>query len=133
MKFFAFDCFDHIICTIYLLRHLYKLRLRSEAALWTGKNLSYYMLISVLFFYSEFLNLWKMTAFEEMGVMPELGKAVEELDWMLPTDVQAEAVPMILGGGDVLMAAETGSGKNGCLLSSNFTNRAWSPQGPVWR
>ena len=38
-------------------------------------------------------------------------------DWLiyirLPTDVQAEAVPLILGGGDVLMAAETGSGKTG--------------------
>lgn len=33
----------------------------------------------------------------------------------LPTDVQAEAVPLILGGGDVLMAAETGSGKTGAF------------------
>ncbi|KAL5021790.1 hypothetical protein ScPMuIL_000945 [Solemya velum] len=56
-----------------------------------------------------------MTAFEEMGVMPELGQAVEEMDWSLPTDVQAEAIPMILGGGDVLMAAETGSGKTGAF------------------
>ncbi|XP_067652887.1 ATP-dependent RNA helicase DDX1-like isoform X2 [Haliotis asinina] len=56
-----------------------------------------------------------MTAFEEMGVMPEIGKAVEEMDWSLPTDVQAEAIPMILGGGDVLMAAETGSGKTGAF------------------
>ena len=44
-----------------------------------------------------------MTAFEEMGVLPELGRAVEEMDWTLPTDVQAEAIPVILGGGDVLM------------------------------
>ena len=44
-----------------------------------------------------------------------LGKAVEEMDWMLPTDVQAEAIPLILGGGDVLMAAETGSGKTGAF------------------
>lgn len=56
-----------------------------------------------------------MTAFEEMGVLPEIAKAVEEMEWNLPTDVQSEAVPLILGGGDVLMAAETGSGKTGAF------------------
>uniref|UniRef100_A0A023GNS0 ATP-dependent RNA helicase n=1 Tax=Amblyomma triste TaxID=251400 RepID=A0A023GNS0_AMBTT len=56
-----------------------------------------------------------MTAFEEMGVLPEIAQAVEEMEWTLPTDVQAEAVPLILGGGDVLMAAETGSGKTGAF------------------
>ncbi|OON19217.1 DEAD/DEAH box helicase, partial [Opisthorchis viverrini] len=50
-----------------------------------------------------------------MGVMPELSKAVQEMDWILPTDIQGEAVPLILGGGDVLMAAETGSGKTGAF------------------
>lgn len=29
-----------------------------------------------------------MTAFEEFGVMPELGAAVDEMGWTLPTDVQ---------------------------------------------
>ncbi len=33
----------------------------------------------------------------------------------LPTDIQSEAIPLILGGGDILMAAETGSGKTGWL------------------
>ena len=33
----------------------------------------------------------------------------------LPTDIQAEVVPLILGGGDVLAAAETGSGKTGAF------------------
>lgn len=56
-----------------------------------------------------------MTAFEEFGVIPELSKAVDEMEWLLPTDVQAEAIPLILGGGDVLMAAETGSGKTGAF------------------
>lgn len=51
----------------------------------------------------------------EMGVLPELSKAVQEMDWILPTDIQSEAVPLILGGGDVLMAAETGSGKTGAF------------------
>ena len=30
----------------------------------------------------------EMTAFEEFGVMPELGAAVDEMGWTLPTDVQ---------------------------------------------
>lgn len=33
----------------------------------------------------------------------------------LPTPVQAEAVPLILGGGDVMAAAETGTGKTGAF------------------
>lgn len=37
------------------------------------------------------------------------------MEWTLPTDVQAEAIPLILGGGDGLMAAETGSGKTGAF------------------
>ena len=33
----------------------------------------------------------------------------------LPTPVQSEALPLILGGGDVMAAAETGSGKTGAF------------------
>ena len=61
------------------------------------------------------LTYFQMTAFEEFGVLPEIGKAVDEMSWSLPTDVQSEAIPLILGGGDVLMAAETGSGKTGAF------------------
>ncbi|XP_054167178.1 ATP-dependent RNA helicase Ddx1-like [Oppia nitens] len=56
-----------------------------------------------------------MTAFEEMGIMSEIAEAVEQMEWTLPTDIQSEAIPLILGGGDVLMAAETGSGKTGAF------------------
>eukprot|EP00026_Physarum_polycephalum_P004090 Phypoly_transcript_04107.p1 GENE.Phypoly_transcript_04107~~Phypoly_transcript_04107.p1 ORF type:complete len:722 (+),score=91.51 Phypoly_transcript_04107:71-2236(+) len=56
-----------------------------------------------------------MSAFEELGVMPAIIRAVEELDWLLPTPIQQDAIPMILGGGDVLAAAETGSGKTGAF------------------
>ena len=49
--------------------------------------------------------------FDALGLMPELIRAVDDLNWYLPTDVQDESLPLILGGGDVMMvAAETGSG-----------------------
>lgn len=56
-----------------------------------------------------------MAAFEELGIMPEIVSTLSSMEWILPTDIQAEAIPMILGGGDVLMAAETGSGKTGAF------------------
>mmetsp|Transcript_3310 Transcript_3310/g.11990 ORF Transcript_3310/g.11990 Transcript_3310/m.11990 type:complete len:215 (-) Transcript_3310:1-645(-) len=56
-----------------------------------------------------------MSVFEEVGLMPELIKAVEDQGWLLPTPIQQEAVPLILTGGDVLAAAETGSGKTGAF------------------
>ncbi|KAK0426316.1 hypothetical protein QR680_009642 [Steinernema hermaphroditum] len=56
-----------------------------------------------------------MTAFEELGVLPELSEAVSSIGWELPTDIQSEAIPAILGGCDVFMAAETGTGKTGAF------------------
>ncbi len=50
-----------------------------------------------------------------MGVRPELIDAVTEMGWLLPRDIQDEAIPMILGGADVLFASETGTGKTGAL------------------
>ncbi len=46
-----------------------------------------------------------MSAFEELGVCPEIIRACDEQGWSLPTAVQAEAVPLILGGGDVMVGA----------------------------
>jgi len=47
-----------------------------------------------------------------LGLLDELVAAVEDdFEWTLPTAVQDECIPLILGGGDVLASSETGSGK----------------------
>eukprot|EP01053_Blabericola_migrator_P000211 Blabericola_migrator_1__210@NODE_1055_length_5577_cov_147_372414_g725_i0_p1_GENE_NODE_1055_length_5577_cov_147_372414_g725_i0NODE_1055_length_5577_cov_147_372414_g725_i0_p1_ORF_typecomplete_len761_score140_94DEAD/PF00270_29/6_7e42DEAD/PF00270_29/2_2e03Helicase_C/PF00271_31/4_7e03Helicase_C/PF00271_31/1_4e21SPRY/PF00622_28/1_4e21ResIII/PF04851_15/0_31ResIII/PF04851_15/3_7e06Helicase_RecD/PF05127_14/2_7Helicase_RecD/PF05127_14/1_1e02Scm3/PF10384_9/0_3_NODE_1055_length_5577_cov_147_372414_g725_i010 len=56
-----------------------------------------------------------MSAFEELGVCPEIIQAIEEDGWLLPTPIQGECIPYILGGQDVCAAAETGSGKTGAF------------------
>ena len=58
--------------------------------------------------------------FEAMGLMPELQKGVEECGYLLPTEVQDEAIPLILGGGDVMVAAPTGSGKTAAFALANL-------------
>ncbi len=37
------------------------------------------------------------------------------MGWRLPNDVQAECIPLILGGGDIMCASETGTGKTGAF------------------
>ncbi|EFP11767.1 hypothetical protein CRE_26736 [Caenorhabditis remanei] len=72
-----------------------------------------------------------MTAFEEFGIIPELSEAISSLNWTLPTAVQSEAIPAILGGADALIAAETGSGKTGafCLpIAQIVWERRKSPE-----
>jgi ATP-dependent RNA helicase DDX1 len=52
-----------------------------------------------------------MPAWEELGLLPELVQAVLKMEWHLPSPVQEEAIPLVLGGGDVMTAAPTGTGK----------------------
>ena len=56
-----------------------------------------------------------MAAFCELGASLEVCASLETMGWHLPTDVQAEAVGLVLGGGDVAAAAETGGGKTGAF------------------
>jgi len=46
--------------------------------------------------------------FDSLGLMPELLHSIEDMAWLLPTDVQDETIPNFLGGRDVMVAAPTG-------------------------
>lgn len=49
--------------------------------------------------------------FSDLGLAPELLKAIDEQGYTEPTPVQEKAIPPILLGRDVMAAAQTGTGK----------------------
>src|SRR6476660_5401007 len=51
------------------------------------------------------------TSFEELGLRPELLRAVAEAGYTTPTPIQVQAIPVILAGKDVMGGAQTGTGK----------------------
>jgi ATP-dependent RNA helicase RhlE len=49
--------------------------------------------------------------FEDLGLMPELLRAVADNGYTDPTPIQQQAIPVILAGKDVMGGAQTGTGK----------------------
>jgi ATP-dependent RNA helicase RhlE len=50
-------------------------------------------------------------SFENLGLIEPLLKAVQEAGYSTPTPIQAQAIPAVLAGGDLLAGAQTGTGK----------------------
>lgn len=50
-------------------------------------------------------------SFASLGIAPELARAARSLGWCEPMRVQAQAIPAVLRGADLLARAPTGSGK----------------------
>ena len=49
--------------------------------------------------------------FSDLGLQPELLRAVADKGYDIPTPIQAQAIPAVLSGRDVLAGAQTGTGK----------------------
>ncbi|MES0371297.1 MAG: DEAD/DEAH box helicase [Mariprofundaceae bacterium] len=49
--------------------------------------------------------------FDKLGLSPELLRAVSDQGYTKPTPVQAQSIPIILEGHDILAGAQTGTGK----------------------
>jgi len=54
--------------------------------------------------------------FSDLGLSPTMLKVVKKLGYEHPTPVQAEAIPAVLQGRDLLAAAQTGTGKTAAFL-----------------
>jgi ATP-dependent RNA helicase RhlE len=49
--------------------------------------------------------------FDELGLLPELLRAVSDAGYTEPTPIQIQAIPVVLAGKDVMGGAQTGTGK----------------------
>ncbi len=54
--------------------------------------------------------------FKSLGLHPALLQAIRDMRYEAPTPVQAEAIPAILTGSDVLATAQTGTGKTAAFV-----------------
>lgn len=52
-----------------------------------------------------------MPSFADLGLLPELLRAITEAGYTTPTPIQSQAIPVVLAGHDILAGAQTGTGK----------------------
>ena len=52
-----------------------------------------------------------MLAFADLGLHPQLLASIAETGYTIPTPIQAQAIPVVMEGRDVMGAAQTGTGK----------------------
>jgi len=55
-------------------------------------------------------------SFADLGLKPELLRAVADKGYTDPTPIQAQAIPAVLSGADVLAGAQTGTGKTAAFV-----------------
>ena len=60
--------------------------------------------------------------FATLGLIDPLLRSLEKLGYQTPTPVQAQAIPAVLAGRDLMAAAQTGTGKT-CLLYTSPSPR----------
>jgi ATP-dependent RNA helicase DDX42 len=57
-----------------------------------------------------------VTSFAHFGFDEQLMKAIRKLEYVQPTPIQAQAVPVALNGRDIIGIAKTGSGKTAAFI-----------------
>src|SRR5579875_2553837 len=55
-------------------------------------------------------------SFENLGLTPELLRALADKGYVHPTPIQSQAIPAVLTGRDVLAGAQTGTGKTAAFV-----------------
>jgi len=69
--------------------------------------------------------------FTELGLAPEILRAIADQGYEIPTPIQAQAIPVVLAGHDLMACAQTGTGKTaGFTLPILNRLAASKPAGP---
>ena len=58
----------------------------------------------------------QVNGFSQFGLHAELLRAINELGFQKPTQIQQDAIPQALQGSDLLACAQTGSGKTAAFV-----------------
>jgi ATP-dependent RNA helicase RhlE len=74
-------------------------------------------------------DLPPIPSFAELGLLPELVRAVEAAGYTSPTPIQQEAIPIILRGRDVMGLAQTGTGKTAAFTLPMIHRLHGGPRG----
>lgn len=53
--------------------------------------------------------------FSDLGLAEPILRAIADTGYTNPTPIQAQAIPLVLNGGDLLAGAQTGTGKTAGL------------------
>ena len=52
-----------------------------------------------------------MNNFIKFNLNEKLNKSLKNINFKIPTPIQTESIPLVLGGKDILGSAQTGTGK----------------------
>lgn len=73
-------------------------------------------------------------SFSDLGISPQILKALEEMGFETPTEVQSKAIPHILNNEDLIVMSKTGSGKTavfGVSMLQNIDPKSEGPNGLI--
>jgi len=68
--------------------------------------------------------------FEDLGLSSDLLKAITDIGYETPSPIQAQAIPVLLKGGDILGMAQTGTGKTAAFALPVLSNADFSQKDP---
>jgi superfamily II DNA/RNA helicase len=68
-----------------------------------------------------------LTTFAEFGLAEAITRALTEEKYVTPTPIQAQTIPLVLGGGDIIGIAQTGTGKTAAFALPILNRLAANP------